>query len=269
MKEARKSSRPVAAPTILCTVASNSHLSYAAAMMQSARTAAPDLRRIIFLCDEPSPGHSDIDLPADIVPIVDALGTTFNDMVIRYTRFLTCAASKPYIFRFLFSQPQVEKIIYLNSDILVFSPPKEVERALARTADLVLTPHMTAPLSDGLRPNDLDILKAGVWNTGFLAMRRSPAVDAFLDWWAAMCETLSLIDIPGNLFAEQRWVDMAPAFVRRTKRLLHPGYNAAYWNLGQREVARAANGRWRVNSRQGAEILPLFRHRPERSEHHL
>ncbi|MEJ0046136.1 MAG: hypothetical protein WDN04_08425 [Rhodospirillales bacterium] len=55
------------------------------------------------------------------------------------------------------------------------------------------------------------------------------------------------MDIAGNMFTDQRWMDLAPTFVARPCILRHPGYNVAYWNLAHRVVARASNGRWTVN----------------------
>ena len=45
-------------------------------------------------------------------------------------------------------------------------------RPTAGGASVVHTPHNTAPLEDGKRPDDHEILQAGVFNLGFIAMRR-------------------------------------------------------------------------------------------------
>ena len=248
-------SAPVDSETILCTVVTRSHLSFAATMMQSVRKVAPHLRRMIFLCDQPLDRDIGIDLAADIIPSSDVLGDDFNDMAVRYLPLWACGASKPYLFRFLFSRLNAKKILYLDSDTLVFSRFTEAERALQSGAELILTPHITKPFRDAHHPSDHDILKAGVWNTGFLAMQRSPSVKRFLEWWAAKCQTLSLVDFPANLFIEQRWADFAPAFVRRTKVLRHPGYNLAYWNLAHRKLAQGEDGQWRVSGSKPLRIM--------------
>ena len=53
------------------------------------------------------------------------------------------------------------------------------------------------------------------------------------------------VDIPNHLFTDQRWMDLAPAFVPNTAILHHPGYNLAYWNLLHRPVTRGRGG-WRA-----------------------
>jgi len=49
------------------------------------------------------------------------------------------------------------------------------------------------------------------------------------------------------MFTDQRWMDLAPAFIRKTFIMRHPGYNVAYWNLAHREITRTASGEWLVN----------------------
>lgn len=55
-----------------------------------------------------------------------------------------------------------------------------------------------------------------------------------------------LIDLSRGLFVDQKWADLFPAFIEKTRILRHPGYNVAYWNLSERRVT-GEDGVWRVN----------------------
>ena len=48
---------------------------------------------------------------------------------------------------------------------------------------IILTPHLTVPIEDNYRLNELDILLAGVYNLGFIAISQNPTTRNFLEWW--------------------------------------------------------------------------------------
>ena len=112
---------------------------------------------------------------------------------------------------------------------------------------LVLTPHMTKPLQDGRHPSDLSIMKSGVYNLGFAAIRNDDEGQDLVRWWCDRLFAHCRVDVAGNMFTDQRWMDLAPAFVTHTFLLRHPGYNVAYWNLLHRTVEQDDGARWRVN----------------------
>jgi hypothetical protein len=91
-------------------------------------------------------------------------------------------------------------------------------------------------------------MKSGIYNLGFLGMAKAPDALMFLDWWAARCRHDAIVDIANHKFTDQRWVDMAPAFVPHAIILHDPGYNLAYWNLSHRTVVRK-DGAYFANDR--------------------
>ncbi len=133
----------------------------------------------------------------------------------------------------------------MDPDIYVVRPLRAVMGLLDGGAAIVLTPHITAPLQDGHHPDDLAIMKSGVYNLGFGAFAHTPRVASFVAWWAERLVKHCRVDIPNHLFTDQRWMDLAPAFVPDTAILHHPGYNLAYWNLLHRPVTRGRGG-WRA-----------------------
>jgi hypothetical protein len=92
----------------------------------------------------------------------------------------------------------------------------------------------------------LDILRAGVFNLGFIALSRCEEALSYLDWWKQRLYDQCVVDLSRGLFLDQRWTDFAPCFISRVLVLRDPAYNVAYWNLHERQVTET-EGRFLVN----------------------
>ncbi|MGH7048436.1 MAG: glycosyltransferase family 9 protein, partial [Stellaceae bacterium] len=227
------------------TIVSRNYIAHAATLMRSLAAHHPGIDRYIFLADEPY-DFSDVKLPAQIVCAEELGIPQFREMTLRYSIMELNTAVKPFCIQWLFRKGRYDKAIYLDPDILVLRPLTAVVDLIDGGAPLVLTPHITEPLQDGYRPDDMGIMQAGVYNLGFGAFARSAATERLVEWWAARLTRHCLVDFPNHLFTDQRWMDLAPGFVPDTAILRHPGYNAAYWNLAHRPVTRDRQGVWRA-----------------------
>src|ERR1019366_2076876 len=113
----------------------------------------------------------------------------------------------------------------------------------------VLTRNLLKPLpADQLKPSEQDILRDGIFNLGFVALRKTPTTDQFLLWWEARLRNGCRIDRDGGLFTDQKWVDLVPVLFPDTTILLDPTYNVAYWNVATRSLAKR-NGHFLVDGR--------------------
>jgi glycosyltransferase involved in cell wall biosynthesis len=233
----------------LFTIASKNYLAYVRVLLASVATVHPEYRLVLCLADRGAPELHGQPEPFEIVQ-ADAIGIpTFDDMVLRYDIMEFNTAVKPYMIRWLFDRSDTDIVIYLDPDIRVYSPLLAIEACFERGASVVLTPHLTQPLEDGKTPNDHHMLQAGVFNLGFIAVRRCAQSLRFIDWWARRLATQAVSDIRNNLFTDQRWCDLAPCFLDDLAVLKDPGCNVAYWNLAERRVQRNASGEWEVNGR--------------------
>lgn len=233
------------------TICSRNYLAYALTLRESLLAAAPEADFRIFLADAPIDGEP----PCEKIVNLDELALPDrDDMAFRYTVLEFNTAIKPFCFQYLFDRAGFDAAVYLDPDILVLRPLDHVIEALAGGADAVLTPHITAPLDDGFSPGDLDILRSGVFNLGFVALTDAPEARRFIDWWAKRCETDCRVDIPSGLFVDQKFAEFIPSFLARAAILRNPGYNVAYWNLAQRPVTRDPEGRWRA----AGELMRFF-----------
>ena len=119
-----------------------------------------------------------------------------------------------------------------------------MHQLLGADADLVLTPHLLAPLEDQCRPGELQIRQCGAYNLGFCAVRASANTRRFLGWWQQKLATQCIVDLKRGIFVDQSWIDLAPGLFAGVAILRHPGYNVAYWNIAQRKLAKQASGAW-------------------------
>jgi hypothetical protein len=153
-------------------------------------------------------------------------------------------ALKPTFLKRLLAQGH-RSAVYLDPDIRVFAPPAPVLQALEHS-EIVLTPHSLSPVLDGKRPSDIDFLRAGTFNLGFVAVRNGDTSRAFLDWWERRCLGLGFDDVTFGVFVDQKWVDLVPSYFPSFHVLRHPGCNVAYWNLHERTLA-STDGGYAVN----------------------
>lgn len=231
--------------TAVFTIVSKNYWHHARVLMASLAKVHPGWERYVLLCDG-NDGEIEPDKEMFEVTPLETIGLPeFRKFCFRYTILELNTAVKPWMFEWLFSRGY-SRVVYLDPDIVVYGQMAEVEKAFDSGALMVLTPHLTAPLDDGKKPSDLDILIAGSYNLGFLALARRPELDSMLRWWKGHLERECVVDFSRGLFVDQKWMDMAPGLFGSAAILRHPGYNVAYWNLLHRELRRTA-GAFTVN----------------------
>ena len=218
----------------VATVVAKNYLATARVMCRSFLDHHPGATAFVLLSDE---RQGAIDPAAECFRLLDARDLDvprFDDFAFKYDVLELSTAIKPFFLAHLLERYGIRNLVYLDPDVQVFSAFHELRSAL-ETAELVLTPHILSPLPpDGRLPGDHDILMAGTYNLGFVAMRPSPSVESLLAWWKERLYDGAFADPSQGLFTDQKWIDLAPGFCRQTTILGHPGYNAAYWNLHER-----------------------------------
>jgi hypothetical protein len=100
---------------------------------------------------------------------------------------------------------------------------------------------------DGARPSDVDFLRTGVFNLGFIGLKASDQSRAMLDWWESRCLGMGFNDPAFGTFVDQKWMNLVPCYFSSVRILRHPGCNVAYWNLHERDIEDLGAGRYQVN----------------------
>jgi ectoine hydroxylase-related dioxygenase (phytanoyl-CoA dioxygenase family)/lipopolysaccharide biosynthesis glycosyltransferase len=174
--------------------------------------------------------------PFDSIITIEELSIpNLKSWIFKHSIVEMCTGVKPFAFQEIFRRYNCEKIIYLDPDIVIFNRLDCIAEKLDDHS-IVLTPHQTEPenYNEAVIDNEICSLKHGVYNLGFLAIRNSEEGRRFLEWWLKRCFDFCYDDIPGGIFTDQRWIDLAPAFFEDLYILREPNYNVATWNLTNR-----------------------------------
>lgn len=230
-----------------CTIVSRNYLSHALILAESYVRHEPRGRFYLLVVDRLPAG---VTLP-DYIELIDPddLGLPyFYEMCFKYDVTELSTAVKPAMLAHLLSARGEARIAYLDPDILVLRPMDEVRRALRR-ASIVLVPHLLEPIPlDGHRPNEQDVLIAGSYNLGFIALRRHADTEVLLEWWGERLRDLCRVSPSEGLMTDQRWIDLVPGMFISTEVLRDDTYDVAYWNLHSRRLDRRG-GSFLVNGR--------------------
>jgi hypothetical protein len=161
-----------------------------------------------------------------------------------------------------------ETALYIDPDMVVFDALAPVYDALA-DSNIVVTPASMTPILDGHRPDDVEFLRVGVFNLGFIGVRRGDEALRFLRWWSDRCLSDGFHETQSGVFVDQKWIDLVPCYFDGCCILKDPGINMAQWNLHERTLS-VVDGRYRVN---GGVPLRLFHfssfnpHKPQAIAH--
>jgi hypothetical protein len=228
------------------TIVSPNYLAYARVLRDSLALHAPGSGFRVLVISRPAPQVAEAVAGAalDVVYATELGLPDFEHIAYKFDLVELNTALKPSSLKSLL-RDGFDRVVYLDPDICLYGAPEPVFQALDE-AEIVLTPHALAPAMDGLRPSDIDFLRTGSFNLGFVGLRRGAQSTALLDRWETRCLSHGFNDPGYGTFVDQKWLDLAPCYFDSVDILKHPGCNAAYSNLHERSV-RASDGGYSVN----------------------
>ena len=161
-----------------------------------------------------------------------------------------CAAIKGVAAQELLRHCHDEHLYFFDPDIAILGPLDVLEAHLSRHS-VIVTPHICVPeeTPENVLANEICALRHGVFNLGFLGLRPCAEGRQFADWWAQRLWQLCYDDMPGGVFGDQRWVDLAPVFFPGLGIVRDPECNVATWNLTSRKATGSAPFDILVNGR--------------------
>jgi hypothetical protein len=224
---------------ILFTICSNNYLAQAKVLADSARKFQPDWTFIIGLVDKKDPSIPYRNFGFEVMEVAH-MEPRINTLAEKYSIVELNTCVKPSFFEYFFQHRKAERVIYMDPDTCIYSPLEAIDQLLSEN-DIVLTPHILSPLPmDGLTPDEPLFLNYGLYNLGFLALKRTAETQRFLRWWRERTYQKGYDNPARGLFTDQLWINLAPLYFEGVAILRHPGYNMAPWNLHERTLRENA-----------------------------
>lgn len=208
------------------------------ALCQSLREHCPEMVIHWLVADvrnEALLDHVDKELIDEVMFADDFSACRDRSWLFKHSIVELSTAIKPEAALALISRDDCELLLYFDPDMVVFSPLGDIVEQL-RSASVVLTPHLLKPEQehDAVMDHELCSLRHGVFNLGFLGVRRCAEGEAFLRWWRERCRAFCWGDWREGVFTDQKWINFAPVFFPDTTILRSPRFNVAPWNINQR-----------------------------------
>ncbi len=231
---------------IAFTLCSINYLAQAKTLFESIKQTNADWKFIIGLVDKNDKNTDLSFLECEVIEVEQLAIPGFDKMVKQYTIVELLTSAKPFYFEWLFNKyADAEVVVYFDPDIMIFQPLTKLENSL-KQFDIMLTPHYTTPINDTCLPTELHVMQTGIFNLGFIAVKRSANSFNMLAWWQSRLKDQCLIDLSRGLFVDQLWANLIPAYFNKVLIEKYPGYNMAHWNLHERRLEKI-NGEWFVN----------------------
>ncbi|WP_338230667.1 hypothetical protein [Algoriphagus taiwanensis] len=233
--------------SLFFTLCSNNYLSFALSLGQSIKSFDTEVKFVIGLVDRLNP---QIDYSVwsefEFLPCSDLGFLEFDLMLGRYDIVEFNTAVKPFFFEYLFANnTDINKIYYLDPDIYFYKSTEDLDLEWG-DAQILLTPNLIYS-SDKPSAGELASLRHGMFNLGFIGLKRGEVSFRLLTWWKERLKEHCRIDKCWGIFVDQKWMDLAPLFFDRIKVVRHPGWNMAWWNFSERKLLKAKSG-FLVNS---------------------
>jgi lipopolysaccharide biosynthesis glycosyltransferase len=242
--------------TIAFTTCTNNYLAQAKTLADSILKHNRDVTFIYFIIDKP---HSDIDYDS-----LEPCGTVFmrdlvdenllTKMCKKYNVVELATSIKATAFKYIFNTyTEADKVLFFDPDVKTYEPVTCLENEFADN-DILLTPHILSPINtDNKMPYENIFLKFGVFNTGFLGVKRSSVTLSMLDWWENKLHEECFIDTENGLFVDQLCMNFLPVFYPNVKILDNKGYNMGPWNLHERFINEKTGTSYLLNG--GSKLM--------------
>jgi hypothetical protein len=219
------------------TVITKAYLPYARVLMQRLSAVDPASAQYVFLADnldncfDPRGEQFRLLTIEEFVEPADRVRLTFQ-----YTAFELSNALKAFAHNFMNTATKHSTWSYYDSDIYPLSSPKallDVDPA----GSVFLTPHIVRPCDRRILlervPLENALLRSGVYNGGWLGIRRSPEATEFIGWFLDRLRKYCF-NLYMDMYVDQLWLNFVDPFGYNLCVVRHPGANIAYWNVHER-----------------------------------
>lgn len=227
----------------ICTIASLNYFAQVKNLSRSIKKYHEDLDVFILIVDKMS-GNVEKEITShndryNVVYLEELQIDNLEELAFKYDIMEFNTALKPIFMKYLFTKRNYKSVIYIDPDIQLFN---KLDFALDKMEhySIILTPHILNDMDGG--PCVLnEYLKHGIFNLGFIALNNDCNSEKLLDWWMEKLVDYCYYDMDNGMAWDQKWMDFIPVLSDSVYILKHPGYNAAFWNLHERDISKAGD----------------------------
>jgi hypothetical protein len=232
--------------TVWFTLCSRNYLAHATTLADSFARHHPERSLVIGIVDSLEPDTRALAGAYELLGMDEIGEPSFEAMKVRYNTMELITAVKPYFIDYFFRRRQADHVVYLDADMMVFDRLDRIVDDLGR-ASFVLTPHFVTPIYDEFALREQVVLNTGTFNLGFFAIRRDSVGEALIAWWRRKLFDECIMDQSRGYFVDQKWMNLSICHFDNYCIDKHLGLNMAHWNLHERRLTPAGDGRYRVN----------------------
>jgi hypothetical protein len=157
-------------PLAACTIVSKNYIAFARVLAHSFLELHPEGRFFVLIVDRCEDRIDAAKEPFTLIEVEELENIEeLRGFLFKYTLLEANTAVKPFFMEHLFERFDLPSLIYFDPDILITHQLEEMAGLLLQS-DIVLTPHLTAPIDDDASPGELQILQSGAYNLGFIAL---------------------------------------------------------------------------------------------------
>jgi hypothetical protein len=224
---------------IVVTVCTAGYLAHAKGLADSVIKYNPGYEVVMGLVDKLD---DDFDIsifnPHRLLQVHEMNLPLFEEMRGRYNIFELNCSLKSFFVRWVLDKYAPDFAVYLDVDMLVFDSFSTIENMLTKSS-ILITPHIFHPFPvDNFRPQERDILKTGIFNAGFFAVKNDDSGNAMINWWKDRMADQGYERPKDGYNADQNWLNFVPIYFKNVNVVRNAGFNAAYWNLHERKIEK-------------------------------
>ncbi len=225
----------------ICTIITKSHLVYARTLLQSLQKYNEDVKFYVLLADQVDGYFEPKDYDFSWIFLEDLCDQEIvRQMCFYYSAFELCCALRGHLHQYLYQNTDIDKWVFLDSDIMVCGSLEPIFQELENHS-ILLTAHCDMPVdNEYVYPHEVNFLRVGTFNAGFLGLSRSSTTWGFIEWFknrlTKFCFNDLAISEPRSLFVDQLWLNLVPQFFSGVSVFSHPGANLGHWNLYHKKL---------------------------------
>ena len=187
---------------IIFTIISKNYLSYARVFTQSFHKYHPNIKVFVLLVDELGGYINPKKENFEIIEVSKIGIRNFKSFAFKYNILELNTAVKSFFIEYLFKKYKFNKILYFDPDILVINNLNKLFEILDHHS-ILLIPHITKPINDNYKPGEINFLKSGSYNLGFIGLANTGTTKNFLKWWQERVYDNCLYKVENGLFVDQ------------------------------------------------------------------